>query len=222
MCHSILTPPYPTTREVSTVTIQPVSTLLRKINQEPVHFCTITGCQELYAEAVERHEAIMSEVRLIESRLQILHDIADDYRAKLQHWHAKNTCSRHRQACRSGQCGCSYAHLVRLWSALEVQREQTKQLNELKHEAVSHQDVASRIIAARLAHLCKIPVYVLGFAEIMQLCGDLTRDEWNFISMFHANVTLSGTPYELLLVVETSAQTLKICWDQFGERIQPG
>lgn len=212
------------------MTVQPVSILLRKLNKESLHYVTeteslhigsITGYQMLYNEAVQHFSALTDRIDELKSRLHILYDLATERRQKLQHWRVKPNCSRNKQACRNGSCGCSYEDLVMLRGILEAQRTQFNEVATLQNEAFAYRVAAKDEITRRFIQLCKQPATVLHFVEVMYMCGDISSSEWNFISMFDDTILLHGTPYELYLTIETCNQSLTICWDQFSERINP-
>ena len=201
------------------MTVQPVNTLLRRVNKDSANFYTVAGCQLLFREATLKYEQTTRHITRVESTRQMLAEMAHNCRTELQEWHVTPSCSRMRPACRSGSCGCSYQWIARLSAFLTLQKEKEKQLSSLKHDALCYRHLANKVIASHFARICTIPVFVMGFAEAMYLAGTISSDEWNFISTFGDDAILHGTPFEPRLTVGTFNQSLTICWDQSGERV---
>lgn len=202
------------------MTVQPATTLLRRINQEHPSFLTVAGCQAFHHEATTRYEEVNQQITLVRSRLAMLKEMACECRQQLQQWYTRPNCSRYKTSCRNGSCGCSYHSLVRLWSLLELQKDQRRLLDAPVHEASSYRLLANGIIGNQLRAIYADKQYVKGFAEIMYLTGDIHKEEWDLIGLYEDNITLHGPPYEIRLTVETYNQTCVICWDETGKRIK--
>ncbi|MGO3701738.1 MAG: hypothetical protein ACTJG2_00900 [Candidatus Saccharimonadales bacterium] len=205
------------------MTVQPVSSLLRRINKDSSHFYTVTGCQLLFTEATRSYDQVTAQVHHVESIHRVLGEMAEECRAVLRQWQWRTQpgCSRHSTACRTGTCGCSYQWIARLSALIDVQKEKERELRALKHDAACYRQVASKVIAGHFMQICTVPLFVLGFAEVMHLTGSISDDEWNFINTFGDDAILHGTPFNPHLTVGTFNQSLTIQWDQFGNRIYP-
>lgn len=194
---------------------QSVSMLLQKINQDPES--SIVGCQIVYRETLGGFIRTQDLLEREQAKLQTIEEMTNEYRTKLRNWRVAPDCTRHRPACRSGRCGCSYGDLVCFASLLGVSRHQRRTVRELQHQLDSYRYLADRIIFMQFRSLCQESSSVQAFVAMACAVGDITSEELDLVAIT-PHPWLDGSPYELRLTVGPH-EPYVMCWNIFSERI---